>query len=200
MGSPDEAARIRRLERELADLRRDFDASRNATRSTGTGFARALLCRTTTVIAAASENVDGSYDLSHAPAQIWDTQLRTAASLWKMSQVKPATGTAPTIELANPWRDPLPTQTFVIAAQVTGGVWMPVSPPLRLTRFTLLASLAGGSAVGEIRDIDGVFTEDGVLEDPEGIFARLDEGDTGYAIRQDGRHIVIQAPCPNGGV
>jgi len=66
---------------------------------------------------------------------------------------------------------------------------------IRLVRFSLLASLASGTAQATIKDMAGetIDTED--VLDPEGIFDELDTGDTGLAIAQGGKYYVIQASC-----
>lgn len=71
------------------------------------------------------------------------------------------------------------------------------SPVTRLYRFTLNASLAGGTAAADILEMDGTDTGiDDTVRDPLGIFASLTAvDDAGLCILQDGKYYVIQAPC-----
>jgi hypothetical protein len=68
---------------------------------------------------------------------------------------------------------------------------------LTLYRFTLNASLSGGTADADILLMDGTDTliDDDVL-DPLGIFSTLDVDDVGLCLLQGGAYYVIQAPCP----
>jgi len=65
-------------------------------------------------------------------------------------------------------------------------------------RFELLASLAGGAAAAALFTMEGESVEDDIVRDPEGIFARLEEGDRGLVVKQCGKFWVIQARCPIG--
>lgn len=70
-------------------------------------------------------------------------------------------------------------------------------PSIRLYRFTLNASLAGGTADADIIEMDGTDTTiDDTVRDPEGIFAALTTvGDSGLCKMQDNKFYVIQAGC-----
>lgn len=68
----------------------------------------------------------------------------------------------------------------------------------KLYRFTLNASLAGGTADADILEMDGTDTgiDDDVL-DPLGIFSSLTVvNSAGLCLKQGGKYYVIQAPCP----
>lgn len=64
--------------------------------------------------------------------------------------------------------------------------------------FTLLDSLAGGSALAELTLYDGTEHIVTTIVDPIGAFARLDEGDTGLVRYECGAYYVWQANCPRG--
>lgn len=63
-------------------------------------------------------------------------------------------------------------------------------------KFTLLDSLAGGSALAELTDLDDVAHDTATIFDPIGAFVGLDEGDTGLVRWECGRYWVWQANCP----
>lgn len=68
----------------------------------------------------------------------------------------------------------------------------------RLYRFTLNATLAGGTAAADLLEMDGTDTGiDVTVRDPLGIFASLTATDSaGLCLYQDGKYYVIQAACP----
>ena len=65
-----------------------------------------------------------------------------------------------------------------------------------LERFTLLQDLADGTALATIQNMDGEEIETDTVRDPLNIFEELVIGAEGLAMRQCGKHYVIQAPCP----
>jgi hypothetical protein len=69
-----------------------------------------------------------------------------------------------------------------------------------LFRFELLGDFSSGSAPAIIKHMDGEeLSPSEILLDPELVFDTLEEGDTGYCIRQLEKFYAIQAPCPTGG-
>lgn len=65
-------------------------------------------------------------------------------------------------------------------------------------RFELLGSLSGGTALAQLYTMTGQQIDDDFVHDPEGIFARLEEGDRGLAVKDCGQFWAIQAKCPQG--
>ena len=52
--------------------------------------------------------------------------------------------------------------------------------------------------MAQLYTMTGQQIDDDFVHDPEGIFARLEEGDRGLAVKDCGQFWAIQAKCPQG--
>jgi|GEM_PF-5651316 len=186
------------LRRELDELRRSFELLRKTPPPTASSFARAAILQPVATIP--GRVADGAaWDVSHGAARVYDLLVRSGTDPWVLSEVKPATGDGPQVELANPFGSPLPAGAWVMGIQIVGQAWVAISEPIRLVRFTLTANLTTSPAAASIKLMDGAAAGTDEVLDPEGAFTALVTGNNGFAINQDGEYYVIQAPCPGTG-
>lgn len=122
----EDARNMLRLQRDLDELRKAVDALRKANQTMGTGFARATMVIPTLEIPAAT--ISGSNTVvTHKPAKILDLLIRDANATWNMTEVKPSSGSGPTIKLANPFTDRvIPADVPIAAIQLVGRSWVPI--------------------------------------------------------------------------
>lgn len=115
--------RLQAVERENRVLRQEIDRLRNRQLTIPGGYPRTAVLQATATIAGRTGPTSGEYDISHGPARIYDL-IRPATGVWKLKQVAPASGTAPTVELGNLWTDAIAADVFLFGTQVTGGAWL----------------------------------------------------------------------------